>query len=745
MKASLRLTTLAAALFAVHLAQAQDVAGVARNNLRQPYLSLQGPQKDVGYDLLLEATSTPGKRYYLPHYRVRVENVGGQERYRIGIEKNGDNWMFVVDLESYPDAALGDEGRQAAPLFLNTYEFYLDFDVPVGASTVSRRLKFDQVEAQPWGVRLRLTRTSLPEKDELFSALTDAKYATHLEARLVTELGIPAQVNTEESLRMARELRQLQSMKLVQWNRDQGDSGSPDATFFLQPDGSRFSLGQVDNYRPDPTKPKEDDSFAFFLVNLVGRAEEGLISQDPRSPLAISGDRVALLNGSLALAAAANVPSSSTVSEFNGIASEAQQYALWKLQSKYFEMYGHHNDTASGPIYYGDLFLMSRPLVKGGDYIDKKNGPAFRFVEPPPSNRWYKEKERMIAEKQAQIRALKRAFSTSLFVPAPVALSESVAPTPFLFDPLRRHRYVFEQVEPPDPVSIQLKATSVAGNTYYQSTGDRSRFYYLPDRYELGKANSCQLDACPQLAVRATTDYNQYQVDYVVTPVVDPQRLQQAKAELARSEGISADSIRFEPLAGDSLSFEVALPTSKAGTAWSTQARPGAIVNLSTQISDSLTVNAEQMHELWGAFFNPDMTVFTGKVTMQMKGYRMEAIPFRGSVAPGLKKESQERIWQAVFKPDVPAQFRRNVEVKAGPQLFSSGHSFQVLFENGSVVELTENHTGGTASVAAPIGQYVLGTDTGVYRYRVTADGQPSGGWQTGQSSTLRLNSLPSQ
>lgn len=131
---------------------------------------------------------------------------------------------------------------------------------------------------------------------------------------------------------------------------------------------------------------------------------------------------------------------------------------------------------------------------------------------------------------------------------------------------------------------------------------------------------------------------------------------------------------------------------------------------------------------------------------MQMKAYRMEAIPFRGSVAPGLKKEVQERVWQAVFKPDVPAEFRRSIEVKAGPQLFSpSARSVQVLFENGNVVELSEGHASGTASVAAPIGQYVLGSDTGVYRYRVTVDGQPAGGWQSGQLSILRLNSLPSQ
>lgn len=136
----------------------------------------------LDYDSFLEEIEVP-KKFYFPRYRIRTEDVSGQLHYGIQLKSEGTDWLLTIPLESYPDPALGDAARTARPVNdPANYKVYLKYTIPgaAGGQAVSRRVQFSEVIAQPWGMQARLRRTTLPEQDELYSALSDIRYHTQL-------------------------------------------------------------------------------------------------------------------------------------------------------------------------------------------------------------------------------------------------------------------------------------------------------------------------------------------------------------------------------------------------------------------------------------------------------------------------------------------------------------------------------------------------------------------------------------
>ena len=267
-----------------------QAGGTTRDQLKTAYFSLAGPQDRLDYRSIFKATKDPNKKFYIPHYRIRTEEVSGQLHYGIQLKSEGTDWLLMIPLESYSDLALGNSARTAQPINEPAnYKVYLTYNIPgagTQAAATPRRLEFCEVQIQPWGMQARLRRTTLPDQDELYNALTNSSYSTRLVVAHSIDIGFK-RLNSAEIERLKREQRAVLDT-------------FPVSLWFFDNSAERYPIWDGDNYR-NIRNPRNPVSLMF---NQSGNprnrlqslsAPEGLSAGDPldpRQPLAVSGDMI---------------------------------------------------------------------------------------------------------------------------------------------------------------------------------------------------------------------------------------------------------------------------------------------------------------------------------------------------------------------------------------------------------------------------------------------------------------------
>ncbi|MDQ5871163.1 MAG: hypothetical protein M3547_03050 [Acidobacteriota bacterium] len=170
---------------AVAIANIQlPVTGVTRDKITVPVCSAAEASDEV----LFEDPAEPGRKLYLPRYRLAVGIVDGQERYLASLAPSGSLWSLSLRLEKYAPPTVSTESAEELP---HKIQVLLNYRI-LGATGIQKSLEFQEVTEQGGGIRAVLSVSSLKEQTDLLLALTDPDLAASLVVRRLLNVAIPA-------------------------------------------------------------------------------------------------------------------------------------------------------------------------------------------------------------------------------------------------------------------------------------------------------------------------------------------------------------------------------------------------------------------------------------------------------------------------------------------------------------------------------------------------------------------------
>ncbi|NJK53299.1 MAG: hypothetical protein HC936_11710 [Leptolyngbyaceae cyanobacterium SU_3_3] len=132
---------------------------------------------------------SPGqdKKFYLPRYRVAERN----QQVQISLAATPQGWGLTIHLEKYPAAVIQEAARSAEEI-AHSITVILQHRLVAGvASGGQKELIFQEVTAQPEGIRAVLQVPTIAERDLLYQVLTNPDYAAILTIRRSLKVGIP--------------------------------------------------------------------------------------------------------------------------------------------------------------------------------------------------------------------------------------------------------------------------------------------------------------------------------------------------------------------------------------------------------------------------------------------------------------------------------------------------------------------------------------------------------------------------
>jgi hypothetical protein len=173
---------------------------------------------------------------------------------------------------------------------------------------------------------------------------------------------------------------------------------------------------------------------------------------------------------------------------------------------------------------------------------------------------------------------------------------------------------------------------------YYQDNQDRSRFFYLPDKFELAKEPTdlpsiSLLEFIPaegQDAVKVEKTRARFR--FYGKPVVKNDRIERARRALGTQFGCAAQMISLQDAHNVATKFTQSLPNAE-GIGANPRVQPNADINLSTGMRNELLLEFPQYQALWDAIFstNKDNPLFRGWVDVDLlNGKYSKRIDFDG-------------------------------------------------------------------------------------------------------------------
>jgi hypothetical protein len=202
--------------------------------------------------------------------------------------------------------------------------------------------------------------------------------------------------------------------------------------------------------------------------------------------------------------------------------------------------------------------------------------------------------------------------------PAPIVLSEAqrhrLGGGSGGVQPLIRHRLAFRGVS----------------HSYWQDPARPEHFYFLPDRFLLARAP--EGDRHPLLRVRAAAtasdDVPRIALEFQARPVLDPDRLAEAHAQLeaaVRQRGGTGE-LAFEIMPDPQPLLRLALPQNGAPSSAMTE-RPDADIDLETGLAHVETMLVEDFQLVYEALFGASLTLLRGEIRAAMSGGNPEDVP----------------------------------------------------------------------------------------------------------------------
>jgi len=292
--------------------------------------------------------------------------------------------------------------------------------------------------------------------------------------------------------------------------------------------------------------------------------------------------------------------------------------------------------------------------------------------------------------------------------------------------------YRTQVAAPPLPGYVQWQVSwQNRAYNYYQDNQDRTRVFYLPDRFEFAKGPA----GAPTVSLLqftlpegpATVESTRATFRAYGSPVVDFNRINNAAQALKERVGGTPQMVSLQDARSAKMSFTQYLPNAQV-TGSDPAVQKNANIDLVAGLRNELNLNFDQFRALWAAIFSadPQNPLFRGWVDVELSdGKFKDRIDFNGRLPKDRETPFFDDILDTTTQSTYPAQFT----VWTVAKVFAAGDpapvEIDLTFAGGKTVALDASHLSADIQVERSIRDIVLGNqrpDEYPYRLRVMRD-----------------------
>jgi hypothetical protein len=318
-----------------------------------------------------------------------------------------------------------------------------------------------------------------------------------------------------------------------------------------------------------------------------------------------------------------------------------------------------------------------------------------------------------VRERDQTLSTAKWQFDTSRYKQPPSQVRVALQDRQALFLDRGIHSYVFADLAADAAARPKLMRYQFPWRgrfySYFRSSERPDRWYYLPDRFELGlEGQFPKLSATFGGAPEAQT----VELAYEAAPWTDAARIEAARATLQPSAGAT---VSLEALSFDEAGLFLSLPDAAGSGPY--LRREGVRVDSRAGVKDRLSLTLAEFQRLYAALFSDSGSTFSGAVRVEIDGSAHERVPFEARV----KGISPESFWETLMGRTVFKDYQRTIEVETSALAFNNEiKTLRVEFREGASVELRADLPEARAALRLSMRDFILNTDrSGEYHYRV--------------------------
>jgi hypothetical protein len=609
------------------------------------------PEPDPTDELLYTRVDDATRKLFVPRYALDVLTVSGQQRYRVAMVQHEISSTLEVNLVAMPAAALGDAARDAAeyPHRLGIQLEYL-IAPPAGAKKV---LEFTDVTRNGAVVTATMTFATLPERDDVYRALTESDRGARLLVRRTIDVLVPE--------RPAPGIKQppgrfadfvLPRRPITTWLKPlPGLEPTGPGTDPLPPIASPVSGGALSPVAVGRFSPVAVAPPAPLAVGRLSLATPGMLMRVERAP---AGPVLASRpTGASALVRAArhfapSLPTPTLV--FTGKTLEGGlprcrlNVVNWADYSDEFfaaspdlPPCGLNTSAARTWVDIHDADTDVR--LYGFCALSSSKQLADLWFAVPADRTMPARVSVTLTDRRTNVVTRSNAVETTSpepDVPPYRAVRQPLDQViePFAFPPAL-HGYMFQGITPGGGGNDQLVRYRCQWHgtfhTYLQDASRPSVVYCFADRFKVARRRDAPFT--PFITVRATSrpDATATDVvfDYIVAPYTDPKRLEDARAQLLAEVRFGATQVEFQPFLTSDVRYFIDRPAESGAVR---EQRPDAAVVLQGALKDTLTMSLMDFKLLFNAMQNKTAALFLGRVEIDVPDGSTEVVPFEARV-----------------------------------------------------------------------------------------------------------------
>lgn len=172
----------------------QPKPGVPRTQVSVPVC----PQASLSDTVLYEAANDPSQKFYLARYKLAIEKVSGIDRLRVSMSQTAEGSTLTVFLDKFAAPELVDSLGGAQEFMPEQMAVFLRRKLLINNQAAGdKELLFDQIHAEPNGIRAVLIMETPSEANDIFLALTNTDFQASLTVRRVITAALPVQSGNE--------------------------------------------------------------------------------------------------------------------------------------------------------------------------------------------------------------------------------------------------------------------------------------------------------------------------------------------------------------------------------------------------------------------------------------------------------------------------------------------------------------------------------------------------------------------
>lgn len=561
-----------------------------------------GPMRRADVDVPISPSPSPNdtqlflhptevrQRFWLPRYHIAQERVSNEDRYRISFAETDAGWQLTLRLEPHAAPEIANVTNRF-PVLEHDLEVALSYSVQGGGPS-TKTLSFQEILRDDTGVDATLTFNGLPQRDEVFTVLSDASR-------------LPA-LTVHRNIRVAVEERR----------ETLGAEAAAPNIGVLQPGVVRLDPRVVRPIRP----------IGPIVVHPVHPVQIALPTPVIKQ---IHTERVTIRNTEF-------------IRYWLAVSNWHEYHDSLFAKSPDLPPCGSNTNAAR--TWVDVLDGQSNARLQGYCAFGKKENlqkfwVARKAVDPNPL-RTVKVK---LTDRRTNRTVVSNAIRLQGLPPPPppepkfliltADMKQQVEPTPFAFS-RDLHGYIFTGVGngggAPGGGGLIRHRDSFDGfvHSYFQDAVERNLFYFIADDFRIARRGGVSRPPLMTLRVRSnggSTENTNVTWDLAVTPYINPARLDAARARLATLTSQDADAITFQPYVTSDVKFTIQRPTATGSVR---EEQPSNALMLERPIIETLAIPVVDFQLAFDAMLGRTASALTGKVEVEIEGWDTETRPF---------------------------------------------------------------------------------------------------------------------